>query len=565
MSQAGELNVTQNHPEIPTTFDANTGSATPLANVINIFGQKVAAGSLPVTTTAAGNTLTVDVQTSQAIASTDATKIGLAAFNSADFTVDANGYVSASGTGTMETLTGNSGGAVSPTAGNINTVGTGSITIVGNPGTSTLTTQLTGLTAHNVLLGEGTATVGLVAPSSTSGVPLISQGASSDPAFGTAVVAGGGTGDTSFTAYMPICGGTTSTGALQSVTTGTAGYVLTYVSSAALPTWQASGASLTVDGDTGSATPSGGTLTIYANNTAQNCGSSVLFSGSGSTLTFKVTDALLNTLIGHTSGNATVSGLLNTALGAASLNSLTSGSGNVAIGEAALQLLTSTNGNTAVGQTALEQLVTGVDNIALGVGAGVNYLSSESSNIMIGNVGTLGESNVIRIGTQGLGPGQQNKFFAAGITGVGLTTAAVVTQSSGQLGTSTITAGTGISVTAGASTITIAATGSEMTWTDNATSFAAVAGNGYFITAGSVVATMPASPSQGDTIAFTVDTTSSFEVLANTGQVIRIGSAVSASAGNAQSNARGDSLTLVYRSTGTAWIAKDVIGTWTVT
>jgi len=39
----------------------------------------------------------------------------------------------------VQTLTGNSGGAVPPTANNINVVGSGSITVTGNPGTSTLT------------------------------------------------------------------------------------------------------------------------------------------------------------------------------------------------------------------------------------------------------------------------------------------------------------------------------------------------------------------------------------------------------------------------------------------
>ena len=62
-----------------------------------------------------------------------------------------------------ETLTGNSGGVVSPTGNNINTVGSGSITIVGNPATSTLTTELTGLTNNTVLLGQGTTTIGTLA------------------------------------------------------------------------------------------------------------------------------------------------------------------------------------------------------------------------------------------------------------------------------------------------------------------------------------------------------------------------------------------------------------------
>lgn len=41
--------------------------------------------------------------------------------------------------GGVATLTGNSGGAVGPTAGNIDIVGSGAVTVSGNPGTSTLT------------------------------------------------------------------------------------------------------------------------------------------------------------------------------------------------------------------------------------------------------------------------------------------------------------------------------------------------------------------------------------------------------------------------------------------
>lgn len=52
-------------------------------------------------------------------------------------------------------------------------------------------------------------------------------------------VAQGGTGDASFTAYAVICGGTTSTAALQSVSgVGTANQVLTSNGASALPSWQ---------------------------------------------------------------------------------------------------------------------------------------------------------------------------------------------------------------------------------------------------------------------------------------------------------------------------------------
>lgn len=55
-------------------------------------------------------------------------------------------------------------------------------------------------------------------------------------------VAGGGTGVASFTAYAVICGGTTSTGALQSIASvGTSGQVLTSNGAGALPTFQTAG------------------------------------------------------------------------------------------------------------------------------------------------------------------------------------------------------------------------------------------------------------------------------------------------------------------------------------
>ena len=142
----------------------------------------------------------------------------------------------------IETITGNDSVAVGGTGSpvNINVVGDGSITTSGDALTNTETIALTGLTESNVLVGQGTSTVGLVAPPATVGVPLISQNAISYPVFGTALVAGGGTGKTSFTAYSVICGGTTGTGNLQNVSgVGTSGYVLTSNGAAALPTWQA--------------------------------------------------------------------------------------------------------------------------------------------------------------------------------------------------------------------------------------------------------------------------------------------------------------------------------------
>lgn len=90
----------------------------------------------------------------------------------------------AGGTTVLKTLTPDSGGVQSPTAGNINMPGSGSITTVGSG--STITTQLTGLTNHAVLVGAGTATITKVGPVASTGAVLMSNGLASDPGFSTA-------------------------------------------------------------------------------------------------------------------------------------------------------------------------------------------------------------------------------------------------------------------------------------------------------------------------------------------------------------------------------------------
>lgn len=80
----------------------------------------------------------------------------------------------------------------------------------------------------------------------TAGTNLTITGTTIDASGGgggTLGVADGGTGVTSTTAYAVLCGGTTSTGALQSIASvGTSGHVLTSNGAGALPTFQASSA-----------------------------------------------------------------------------------------------------------------------------------------------------------------------------------------------------------------------------------------------------------------------------------------------------------------------------------
>jgi hypothetical protein len=321
----------------------------------------------------------------------------------------------------------------------------------------------------------------------------------------------------------------------------------------------------TIDGNTGSAT--GATITL------QTVDTTVKFAASGSTVTqdfglsnlllgapgASITTATTNVGLGDNALVALTEGSGNTAIGHSAADSITTGSNNVAIGKntlvtatgsvqntavgvSALQdLSTSTGSNTAIGYAALDTITTGTENIALGEAAGGNLTTSDSSNICIGNAGTSGDNNTIRIGTEGNGAGQQDTCFIAGIVSNALSGSSVVVTATGQLGT-----GTG-----------------NPTWTDQNASFAAAVNNGYFVTA-AATATLPAAPTQGQFVQIETTTASSIVIQANTGQVIRMGSSASSTAGTATSAAIGNSVYLVYRSANTSWYSVSTEGTWTM-
>lgn len=97
-------------------------------------------------------------------------------------------------------------------------------------------TGQTSLTAHGVVIGEGTSSVQTAGPNASTGIPLVSQGASADPQFGTAAVAGGGTGVTTLTSHGVIIGQGTSS--VNVTSAGTSGQVLTSNGASADPTFQ---------------------------------------------------------------------------------------------------------------------------------------------------------------------------------------------------------------------------------------------------------------------------------------------------------------------------------------
>ena len=295
-----------------------------------------------------------------------------------------------------------------------NAIDTGKPIEVSNGGTGTTT-----FTAHGVLLGEGTSAISAVAAASTGQTLMGNTGA--DPSF---------TGSPSFSG---------------SVTAGTG---LTVTSGSATIT-------------SGNLVVTAGNITLPATNSGRTQGTLVV--GGNNVLQF---DGTNNSFTGLNSGGSITSGAQNSGYGALSMQDLQSGSDNSALGYNSLSSTAGATGCTSIGYNSLVNLSsTGSYITALGYNAGSNYTSTETSNIVIGNSGVTGESNTIRIGslTAGTGSLQQNACYITGIDTVNVgSVTKVLTMSSSQIGTANITAGTGISITAGANTITISSSGTTV-------------------------------------------------------------------------------------------------------
>jgi len=173
-------------------------------------------------------------------------------------------------------------------------------------------------------------------------------------------------------------------------------------------------------------------------------------------------------------------------------------------------------------------------------------------------------------GTMSLNSNQVVPSQAAVVTYVGTKTCQTVTADSGgsllpSVGNFNFLGGSGVTTAGAGSTITISLSGGGFTWADTSGAFSPTKNNGYFIT-GTATGTLPASPSNGDTIKFFVDTTQILTIKATAGKIIRFGSTVSAAAGTAVSTLQGDSVELTYRSTNTCWCAvAGFTGVWNVT
>jgi len=187
---------------------------------------------------------------------------------------------------TIAALYYNSASATSLTVGD----GTTQVDVVGDTSTQTLTNK----TLTTPTIGDFSNATHTHQDGSNGGQLSITSATT-----GTLTVARGGTGVVSTTAYAVLAGGTTATGALQSVSgVGTSGEVLTSNGAGALPTWQAAsgGGSFSAVTVTGTQDSSNKTFTlgstiassdqIFLNGQLLTEGASNDYTISGTTLTF---------------------------------------------------------------------------------------------------------------------------------------------------------------------------------------------------------------------------------------------------------------------------------------
>lgn len=199
-----------------TKVKPQTGTDPVIADAtgqLTFNGSTVVAGTNPVRTNGTGaNTVALQVQLSQAIAGTDATKVGLSNFKSTEFSVDANGFVSLVAAGPFNNIVRQvftANGTYTPTSGmkfcDVEVVGGG-----GGGGGSGATAA--GTASGGAGGGGGGYAKKIIATATIGASKAVTIGAA-----GTAGAAGGAAGGNGG------AGGTSSLGALISATGGDAG------------------------------------------------------------------------------------------------------------------------------------------------------------------------------------------------------------------------------------------------------------------------------------------------------------------------------------------------------
>ena len=495
-----------------------------------------------------------------------------------------------------------------------------------DPAWSTLTLPDT-VSKGDVLVASADNVVGSVAGATTAGYVLMANGAGSAPTFQALTAAGitsvSGTANqiTATTVGSDVTLSTPATfiapGTIAATTTVTAGTNL--VSTAGnllLPT-----TSSTV-----------GIIKINNAIKMQAYGTNNFFLGGAGNFSLVTSYATNNVGTGvnclkDLKGTMSGLGTYNCAYGNSSSVALADGSYNCSYGASSATSLMSGNYNCFYGyHSGYSSIRYGNYNVLLGASNGDNYSGAESSNIIIGYgvAGTLAANNELIIGkATGTGDGELATAKICGIYGVtpaGTLNVALI-DSNNQLGSvatlgvaqggtgattltdhgillgsgtgaitplgsatdgqlpigssgadpvlATITAGSGISVTNGAGSITIAATGgSGMSWSEITAATKTIVNNeAYVANYGTMLTfTLPATAALGTEFKIQGKGAGGWKIAQNAGQTIHVGSSASTTgaAGYIASTDTYDAITLVCITADTDWATEAVVGNITV-
>lgn len=518
MGQVSFIDIAGNHPQIPTQFNANVGSAIPIGNMLEIYGEVIAQSGTPFQTVASGNNVTAQIQRAGTSVASDASVVGVAGFNAADFTVDANGWVSIIGGGGGSTTSFNVDASTAPGTDPVVADGSNIVTVTGGQvaaGTTSNVIRTNSLAANTYTIQIQRSKTENVATVGSNGVCHFNDDDFTVDADGFVSLIGGSVGVTSF-----------------AVQTGT---------SPVVPT---GGGLVTVSGSVVAA----GTNPIRTNGTVANTYEiqvQISQALAASDVT-KIGLANFNSAMFSTDANGFVS-LLG---GGQAIDSVgvdaTSGAGTNPVLPTALGLITVNGALVAAGTNPIRSVSTAANVYQIQAQIGQALAAEDSTKVGLVNF----DNSVFDVSAAG--------FVTLKPSSVALT---VTGDTGGALSPTAnnwnILGGPGVTVTGSGSTLTI----NSVVFTDQGATTTIAPDSGYFVT-GNFALTLPASPLQGEMCIIYADTTSSISVTANTGQTIRLANAVTATASSINSTARGDSITLRYRASDAQWKAVDSTGGW---